>query len=271
MTLSGGGSYTTPRLVVLVRFACQATQMQCGSATCSRQELLATLKNTPKDDRDRSASMCLYHQIRKLARNPLLGELFTFMDHAVHIMALYADSKVAHEGPQGWHPIGFKYLSTLGYEPDGLRQIDYGNVEYLAVLQFCSLGEPAILEALCHLRRHWPTYMDLWAESKTNGHVEQLADVVEIVMGALRGEEWFEQLFKKHTDLPKLFNVLVDICRLVQQLDARLLIGVLQHSHYERIPKFPRLAKLEFVQRWSDIESRGLLLFGLFQASIQGA
>ena len=118
MTLSGGGSYTTPRLVVLVRFACQATQMQCGSATCSRQELLATLKNTPKDDRDRSASMCLYHQIRKLARNPLLGQLFNFMDSCVHIMALYADSQVAHEGPQEGGPIYFKYLSTLGYEPE---------------------------------------------------------------------------------------------------------------------------------------------------------
>ena len=113
--------------------------------------------------------------------------------------------------------------------------------------------------------------MDLWAENKTNGHVEQLADVVEIVMGALRGEEWFEQLFKKHHDLPKLFNVLVDICRLVQQLDARLLTGVLKHSHYERIPKFPRLAKLDFVQRWSDIESKGLLLFGLLDAIRFGA
>ena len=244
-----------------------------SNAVALGKELLAALKNTPKDDIHRCTSMRLYHNIRKLAENPLVAQLHNFMDSCVRIMAAYAHLQVDEWGAQGWNSIGFKYLSSLGYEPDGLRQIDYGNVEYLAVLQFLSLGEPAILDALESLRCHWPTYMDLWAENKSNGHVEQLADVVEIVMGALRGEVWFEQLFKpeKQNDLPKLFNVLVDICKLVQHLDARLLTGVLKHKHYERIPKFPKLAKLEFVQRWSDIESRGLLIFGLFDAIRFGA
>ena len=48
-----------------------------------------------------------------------------------------------------------------------LRAVDYGNYEYLAVLEFWSLLEPKIGESLNSMRDAWPTLLDLWNAAQT--------------------------------------------------------------------------------------------------------
>ena len=66
-----------------------------------------------------------------------------------------------------WEDCGFTHLSYQGYDAIGhLRAADYGNYEYLAVLEFWSLLEPKIWESLNSMRDAWPTLLDLWRVAK---------------------------------------------------------------------------------------------------------
>ena len=76
-----------------------------------------------------------------------------------------------------------------------MRIIDYGNKEYVAILQLFAMMNPSEFSAhLEPMRENWPAHMDLWADHKTNAHWERLADITECIMGALRAEEWFMPL-----------------------------------------------------------------------------
>ena len=163
--------------------------------------------------------------------------------------------------------LGFEILSYQGYDVTGhLRAVDYGNYEYLSVLEFWSLREPKIWESLNSMRDAWATLLDLWHAANTQRHVERLADIVEIVMGALRGEDWFHECIGEKR-LPDLFASHVALCRLVQLLNARL---TTEYLKYKREP----LTKFEmpcmFSQLWRDSGySSGLLLCGLLRAAEQ--
>ena len=115
------------------------------------------------------------------------------------------------------------------------------------------------------MRCAWPTFLDVWSAKKTVRHVERLADIVEIVMAALRGDEWFKQIWQTEPkDLPGLFNLHVSLCRLVQQLNARLSTEYLKYKR-ERLHKFKVAGR--FSELWRDGEvSKGLLLFGFVRA-----
>ena len=119
--------------------------------------------------------------------------------------------------------------------------------------------------------------MDLWKEKKTAAHVERLADVVEIIMAAAHGEEFFRDLFERPLylqKLPQIYQKLRELCKLVQALDSRLSSGYLKHTR-QPVPKFagedPQrgLAALEFTRRWTggELDDKGLLFFGLLHAS----
>ena len=175
---------------------------------------------------------------------------------------------------QIWQACGIKYLSDQGYDVDGLRIIDYGNCEYLAMVECWALRKPSIWAGLNKLRPAWPTYLDLWYVDKTTAHIIRLADIVEIIMGAARAEPWFAAI---HTQepvtgiLPQLFELICSTGKLVQNLNARLFTGYLKHKR-ERVQQFHSLDNLEFSRRWSNTQSgKGLLLFGLLEASLQDA
>ena len=156
---------------------------------------------------------------------------------------------------------------------DGRRVIDYGNKEYLTTLQYMVLAQPTIHDSLNRLRSRWPTLMDLWLSYKSDQHIERLADVVEIIMGALRAEHWFTHLWgidRYRNCLPEIFSMMTTLCKIIQSLTARLGTAYLKHKR-EVVPLFRPIMHLEFSNRWANNhEARGMLLFGLL-ASIRQA
>ena len=242
-------------------------------ATAYGLEFFTALRK--KDDQH---ALQLYNLIRTIARNTLLDKVMKFGWDCVELMARHQVQQYQLKGPQTWEAIGFKYLSYQGFDvtPSGRGIIDYGNREYLCMLEFMSLRKHGRLDSLASLQNAWPAHMDLWAVTKTKAQIERLADVVEIIMGALRSEPWFSEVWEpvhaeRKYQLQDMFTLFVSLCRLVQTLNARLVSGYLKFK-FERVYKFTSLANHDFSRRWSDPQppfSRGLLLFGLLQAAEQ--
>ena len=132
--------------------------------------------------------------IKQVRTNPLWAGLIDYFAGCLEVLARWTNRAIAAHGAKSWETIGFKALSHKGVDVRKNRNVDYGNAEYLAVLQLLALRDTRVWVYLKMMRQAWPTYMDLWAPNKTNAHVEQLADVVEIVMAALRGEACFAEI-----------------------------------------------------------------------------
>ena len=111
----------------------------------------------------------------------------------------------------------------------------------------------------------WPTYMDLWATNKTADHVEQLADVVEILMAALRGDPFFANV-PRTRGLPELFLVLTSVCQLVHHLNGHLCTGECKCNGDPLLKMTRLLPAMAFTEKWSDYRNRGLLLHSIFVA-----
>jgi len=245
--------------------------LEIAQVTQWAKEFLARLRAVPKQHRHRGCAMGLYTRIHDIAMNPLMAAMVALGDSCVQLMVRHLHVRMQASEPLDWTSCGFKYLSYQGYDIDGLRVIDYGNREYLAVMEFWSLSSPDMLKHLGSLQEVWPTYLDLWRMDKTSAHIERLADVVEIIIGAVREEPWFRCVTAHYRPLPAFFNLLVALCRLVQHLDARLHSGYLKHKR-EVLPKFTSMDESEFCQCWSNSRyPQGLLLFGLIQACVQNA
>ena len=235
-------------------------------------EFLQALRDTPKSSAHRCSAMQLWHCIKNVSRNPMLNDLLLFGAQCVWMLADNLDKMAGHPSSQSWTKCGYKFLSFQGFDVDGLRIIDYGNKEYHALLQYWALAQPTIHHALNRLRTRWPTLMDLWAPHKSDQHVERLADVVEIIMGAARAEPWFQHLHSldryRHR-LPEIFLLLTTLCKIIQSLSARLKTGYLKHK-CEHVSQFGLLQSLEFSCKWTNnYEARGLLLFGLVTSARQ--
>ena len=168
-------------------------------------------------------------QIKQIALDCGWNSLLEFALDCVQQLARSTGQQCA-SGVLSWEAAGFKYLSYQGYDVIGhLYAVDYGNYEYLAVLEFWSLREPKIWESLNSMRDAWPTLLDLWHVANTEQHDERVADIVEIVMGALRGEDWFHDCIGEKC-LPNLFVLRVALCKLVQLLNARLVTEYLKYK-----------------------------------------
>ena len=167
-------------------------------------EFLRALRETSTTSRHRSSAMQLWRCIHDAAHSPIMSELLLFGAQCVEMLA-------RNVSDPSWFECGYKYLGFQGYDVDGRRIINYGDEEYNALLQFWALAQPAMQSALNRLRSTWPTLMDLWKSPKSGEHVERLADIVEIIMGAARAESWFQSIW--NTDqyrgrLPALFSLL---------------------------------------------------------------
>ena len=233
-----------------------------GMVTSHAMEFLAHLEGSGPNKGERCMMRAL---IKQIAKSPLMDKLLQFALECVELLA-HSQRQQCASGDKSWEACGFKYLSYQGYDViGGLRIVDYGNYEYLALIEFWSLRKPAIWESLNIMRKAWPVLLDLWSPAKTERHVERLADIVEIVMGALRGEDWFGPTRERR--LPDLLALHVALCRLVQQLNARLKTEYLKYKK-ERVKTFKVPGM--FSQLWrDDAVSKGLLLCGLLQAAEQ--
>ena len=139
--------------------------------------------------------------------------------------------------------------------------------------------------ALIRLQKSWPT-LDLWEKTPSRAATERKADVVEMIMGALRGNSFFEPVWRQVIDeaecrLPELFIEFVRICKLVQYLDALLCTGYLKHK-MERLNQLHvlsgiRIKQLGFCCEWcgEDVTEpyprararKGLLLYALLNSA----
>ena len=176
-------------------------------------------------------------------------------------------------GAKSWEDCGFKNLSYKGFDVVGhFRIVDYGNYEYLAMLECWSLLEPGIWESLNSMRHAWPVLLDLWRADKSERHVERLAGIVEVVMGALRGEAWFDDCVDDCVGsrflLQNLFVLHVELCRFVQLLNARLSTGYVKHKR-QRVTKLE--VPCDFSRLWIAAHNsgypKGVLLCGLLRAA----
>ena len=186
----------------------------------SSNEFLQALRYYPKSSSEYNAARQLWHCIHRASHNPMLNNLLRFGHQCVQMLA---DNLSGDPSTPSWRGCGYKYLSFQGFDADGLTIINYGNKEYHALLQSMALAKPTIHHALNRLRTRWPTLMDLWAPHKSDQHVERLADVVEIMMGAARGEPWFQHLWslgRYRNCLPPLFLLLTTLCKIIQSLTA---------------------------------------------------
>ena len=169
---------------------------------------------------------------------------------------------------KSWPQSGFKLLSYQGYDTrhHGLIIVDYGNYEYLALLEFLCLQDAAIWENLNILRKSWPTKLDLWKTHKSLKHVERLGDVIEIIMGGLRGENWFKGWTVEEAN-PQLFAYFCSLGKLIHLLDARLKSGRLKWKN-ERIQTLQNKGKYQEMWRNGDM-AKGVLLAALSRAIIR--
>ena len=235
------------------------TAERMGEVTAWAQEFLHNLGSCGQGKMMRG-------QIKQIAKNTrMMQKLLQFAHECVGLLALSQLQQCA-AGVRSWEDCGFKLLSYQGYDViGGVRVVDYGNYEYRALIEFWCLRNPAIWESLNSMRRAWPALLDLWSPAKTDRHVERLADIVEIVMGALRGEDWFRPI--AGTRLPELFAFHVSLCRLVQQLNARLETEYLKYKK-ECLKRFAVPGRFSGMWR-DDAVPKGLLLCGLLQAAEQ--
>ena len=158
-----------------------------------------------------SAFQCVLHQMC----------IITFTDHA------------SSETTPGWD-YRWKPTSEHGYDVGyGNRCVDYGNMEYATILQFLYLQDQYCQEYIDYLVSYWPSiHPASWPLS--NHAVEMQGDVIEIFLAALRGHDNFtmtNELTKQNTTLPKLFQQVVQLCQLVQCIDASVKTGRVKATH----------------------------------------
>ena len=235
----------------------------------------------------KTSSACnLLPMMRDAANSNLFEVLMDFAQRCVEFLAAENERWIQENGRQpSWEAIGFKQLSFDGFDVQGLRIIDYGNKEYEAILELFALHRPELWKALIRLQKSWPT-LDLWAKTPSQAATERKADVVEMIMGALRGNSFFEPVWRQVIDeadcrLPKLFIQFVRICKLVQYLDALLCTGYLKHKK-EPLKQLHvlggiRIKQLDFCCEWCGEQvtepypraraRKGLLLYALLNSA----
>ncbi len=237
-----------------------------GAALIAARDFIEALGREPRGSSHRGAMRSLLSEIRRVMGDARLPQVITYSGGCLELMATYARQTLAFAATS-WVDIGFKELSRTGYDLHQNRVIDYGNWEYLTVLEFFALCNPDVQTHLNTLREGWPTYMDLWPWHKSEGHVEQLADVIECIMGGLRGEPWFSSVPRPdNMTLPEMFQTFTALCKLVHRLDGLLRTGRLKYLN-NYLCKLAPVQAMEFTSGWINAQCplQGLLLFALFR------
>ena len=133
----------------------------------------------------------------------------------------------------GW-TCRWKPTSHAGYDCrlGGMQIVDYGNMEYAAVLQFLYLQDPECKEYIDYLAKYWKSLRPDSPPFSTHS-VEMQGDVVEVCLAALRGHDWFQMddlITKQNKTLPVLFQEVLNLCQLVQLIDASFHRGYIKRN-----------------------------------------
>ena len=216
--------------------------------------------------------MQLYGRIKQLASEKELNIISSVACDCVELMANHAVAvhAVANHH-KSWEEIGFKYLSFQGYDTttSGLRVIDYGNYEYLHMMEFFCLWKPCLETHLNTLRQYWPS-LNIWHKDKSEHDVERIADVFECIMAAFRGDEIFKPVMLKKVALtvPEMFGVLVSLCKLHHTLSAHLgTTGIVKYSQ-KSVCILSKFVDCDFATVWRNKKQtgHGILMYGLLRA-----
>ena len=235
-------------------------------------EFMRYLSTWPLTDRLHDQVMTFRNMVLQAANNCQHSVL---MDYGTDVVKCLAGHVNNQSERLSWWNIGFKYLSEQGYGVShrGGVWVDYGNCEYVVLLLFWWLERPEVCTSFKALQRMWPVKLDVWKVDKISKHVERLADVVEIIMGAARAEVFYQHIWSQDPyehQLPLLFSHLIRLCKLVQELNARLSGAYLKHKR-EYVLVFcgnddqRGLASLDFSRMWirGDCEDNALLFHAL--------
>ena len=160
----------------------------------------------------------------------------------------------------------WKAVSMEGYDVVRNKIIDYGNREYTTILAAFMVRDTKIAECVTWLSGHWPSLHPFNSEH-TNHSVEMQADIIEIVMAALRGHDLFcevltplyERISQFRYPRLQVFQYLCNVAQCVQYLDASLLTGWLKFRQ-ARVPKLEPLQRSPFQQLWMEPRTRAYCL-----------
>ena len=194
--------------------------------------LLRFIYTKKKESRDRAAIGAMKTQLHGVRLGDGVFELF---GQALAVMqAQSAASRAIRDVTfqQLW-----KDKSFNGYDCIGNRIIDYGNVEYkIFALAACEL-DSGTKTTLSALSLWWPSVSPTSPDTHTS--VENVGDLVEVHMGALRGSnhEWQFRLRLVGPDHIMAFNHFCQMMRLIHCLTAIFVRGFLKYSPDTRICK----------------------------------
>ena len=154
-------------------------------------------------------------------------------------------------GARSWRDIGFKHMSSLGYENGGPgKRADYGNKEYAVLLRlFLMVGGDmrVIFQLAVRWSSLWPD-LNQDVELMSDHQLEMQGDLIEIYFGVLRANfAGFESMLTwvdgearlagaPHIPLPALLQQFSSLCQVQHTLTGLLVTGTVKYKHYARIP-----------------------------------
>ena len=162
-------------------------------------------------------------------------------------------------GQSSW-TFRWKGISTNGYHVRRNRHIDYGNLEYVAMLRFLCLIDAEIAKFLDYLIEYWPSLSVCEGPHLCSKHgVSMKGDIIEIYLAGLRGETLFHHVLQERLDadglvLPTIYQYFNEFCRLVHFLDACFVTGCMKSTgaRVYRLFSSPYFTSDPFVEYWID-------------------
>ena len=162
-------------------------------------------------------------------------------------------------GESSW-AFRWKGISTKGYHVKRNRHIDYGNLEYVAMLRFLCLIDEDVAKFLDYLIEYWPSLSVCEGPHFSSKHgVSMKGDIIEIYLAALRGDTLFHHVLQERLDadglvLPIIYQYFNEFCRLVHFLDACFVTGCMKSTgaRVYRLFSSPYFTSDPFVEYWID-------------------
>ena len=238
---------------------------EIAASLTAASQLMQYIHSVPRRHPHRKFAGELNAQLHSAFR--MLPRLLSFAGGVLRKVNDHVQQLLLSHGAISWHASGLKTLSHEGYDVRGAQLIDYGNWEYTTILGALCLMDTSVdglHSQLNGLAVTWPA-LDMWREPKSDHAYEMLADVVEIIMAALRGDRFFGELVEfAGRELPQMFNGFCALCRLVQILHGAFVTGTRKYDNYSRLG-FGDLPIEPFRGVWRQgPRERSLLLHGMW-------
>ena len=129
------------------------------------------------------------YQGRAALQPQVFLELSNVFHCVLNIVASTTERDALINGRRSWTELGWKAMSMKGFDVHKGRTIDYGNYEYRCFARVLCLADPRLNGQFARLSRFWPALHP--DELDCDTVVDRQGDLVEILLAALRAEEYF--------------------------------------------------------------------------------